>query len=749
MIFFDPHRLRPWPQRPRALVLSLCLAFSGSLTSVALAQHRTAVAGTAQPPGPADGSHAEGQAWSWADLQAWSREQGPSVRLSRLKEHVASSNLQLVESDTGAQLLGAAGVARVKEPVTDTLNRRYERVHGQVGLRWSFLGAQEARQRNVLEAKADQLGTAAQTKLLEAQAITEIGRLYVRYLRSQQREQLVQTYLASRKSVSQRVQQRVAEGHMLRAEAMELQGHYEAAQARLAHEREVQKAALRQMGFLTGRHLRMQAAPALDLHAACMAPANLQDALQTHPALEPVRHAMQGVKEKATHTQFGGVEGGVQLSQNLSKDMGGSGGYSTAVGVDVTIPLEWRSQKQAMAAKLQGQYNEAVEVYEQTRQKLALEQQAALEQYRLRETEMATSAQRYAAAAESQRVVRLREPTVDGDGITGGIKARHAIYEAGMRYVGSAENRDLAAMDMQYFSVGCVLQPQAKDPVQAVVLPGGAKPPKAQSAHASGSPTRPSTPSLDDRTRAPRGTGWYAWQGQEWLLQPARIDQLPPGTSRVLISFTEAQLQALDTQPQRRNGLLQLMARAQQRGIQIELLLGEPTWVLPTGRGNMLALLKKVQTLPFSMVHLDLERSQLPKAQQDGWERLALETVREAASLSRQPISLTTHHRELQLPGFLDALQKAGVKEVIPMIYSANAKRTVDVIKALPPMPQGLDLAVAQSIEKVLPAEESRFRSGRKKSLEHWGDIAQALRTVPGFKGIVVQSWEDYMEAKP
>lgn len=667
------------------------------------------------------------------------------MRLSRLKEHVASSNLQLVESETGAELLGSAGVARVKEPVTDTLNRRYERVHGQVGLRWSFLGAQEARRRNVLEAKADQQTTAAQTKLLEAQAITEIGRLYVRYLRSQQREQLVQTYLDSRKAVSQRVQQRVAGGQMLRAEAMELQGYYEAAQARLAHEREVQKAALRQMGFLTGRNLRMQNAPALDLHAACTAPANLQDALQTHPALEPARHAMQGVKDKSAHTHFGGMEGGVQLSQNLSKDIGGSAGHSTAVGVDVRIPLQWRSQKQAMADKFQGQYNEAAEVYEQTRQKLGLEQQAALEQYRLRETELKTSAQRYAAAAESQRVVRLREPTVDGDGITTGIKARHAIYEAGMRYVSSAEGRDLAAIDMHYFSAGCVLQPQAQDPIQAV-LQGGAKPPKANNFPPHGNAPKP--PPVR-QGQAPRNTGWYAWQGQEWVDQPSRIDQLPQGTSRVLISFTEAQLKALQSQPQRRAGLEQLLARAQQRGIQVELLLGEPTWVLPTGRGNMLALLQQVQTLPFAMVHLDLERSQLPKAQQDGWERLALETVREAVSQSRLPISLTTHHRELHLPGFLAALQQAGVKEVIPMIYSANAKRTVDVIKALPPMPKGLDLAVAQSIEKVLPAEESRFRSGRKKSLAHWDGIAQSLRSVPGFKGIVVQSWEDYMEAKP
>ena len=58
-------------------------------------------------------------------------------------------------------------------------------------------------------------------------------------------------------------------------------------------------------------------------------------------------------------------------------------------------------------------------------------------------------------------------------------------------------------------------------------------------------------------------------------------------------------------------------------------------------------------------------------------------------------------------------------------------------------------LAVAQSIEKELPSEESLFRIGRRQALVHWQGVAQALRTVPGFKGVVVQSWEDYMEAQP
>ena len=752
------------PHRARALSALIGAGLLASMPGVG------ANAQTADAAAPAAAT--AGQAWSWAQLQAWSGEQGPAVRLSRLKEHVASSNLKLVESDNGARIIAAASLTRAREPVTDTLDRSYSRMSGQGGLRWSFLGAEEARRRNVLEAKAGQLGSAAQTQLLQAQAVTELGRLYVRYLRSQQREQVTQAYLASQSQAQAVLKERVAKGHMLRSEELELQGYFEAAQTRLAREKEVQRAALQQMGFLTGRHLRAQPVPALALPQACISPAVLQDAVNTHPALEPARHAMESSREQAQHTRYGGVIGGVQLSQNLSKDFGGSPGHATAVAVDVSIPLQWRSQKDAMAAKLQGQYDEAAEQYAQTQSKLQLEQQSALEQYKLNEGELKSSAQRYAAAVEGLRVAQLRAPSLDGDGMVQTIKAGSGRYEAAIRYINAAEGQDLAAMDMLYYTRGCSLQTRTDDPLQAAVLQrvstgGGSGSGAATAAAAAAGATGATVPAVTAQkvqpandaaaaqpsalaaAAAPEGTGWYAWQGWQWVQQPGRIDRMPQGTQRLLVSFTEDQLLRLVSDDAARQGLNQLAQRASQRGIRLELLLGEPTWVLPKGRGNLLALLQKVQPLPFSMIHLDLERSQLPEEQQKDWTRNVLDSLREAVSQSRVPLSLTTHHRELREPGFLQDLQRTGVKEVVPMIYSANAQSTVNIARQWPPMPRGLDWALAQSIEKELPSEESVFRLGKRKALAHWQGLAQSLLGMPGFKGIVVQSWEDYMEAQP
>ena len=150
------------------------------------------------------------------------------------------------------------------------------------------------------------------------------------------------------------------------------------------------------------------------------------------------------------------------------------------------------------------------------------------------------------------------------------------------------------------------------------------------------------------------------------------------------------------------------------------------------------------------MVHLDLERSQLSVEQQSGWEKNVLALLTQLMRKSTVPISLTTHYRELLLPGFVDALGRAGVTEVIPMIYSASPATTLDIMRKIPQLPQGMQISVAQSIEKDLAAEESFFLKGKGQAVNEWKGLAQTLKAeVKGFGGVVVQSWSDYVEARP
>ncbi|MDR1648453.1 MAG: hypothetical protein LBR88_10575 [Zoogloeaceae bacterium] len=231
-------------------------------------------------------------------------------------------------------------------------------------------------------------------------------------------------------------------------------------------------------------------------------------------------------------------------------------------------------------------------------------------------------------------------------------------------------------------------------------------------------------------------------------MEKQNLSVLPPGSRRLLLSFTAQEWEQLtrDAQNMSRLERLHLVARA--RGVSLELLLGEPTWVLPKGRLRLMSLLRQIPGRFFVMAHLDLERHQLPADRQGNWETQVMKTLREAVAASPIPIALTTHHRELR-PGFLRALNKAGVREIVPMIYVTNNNRVLEIVHGFPPLPKDMTLSVAQSVERDLPREESSFALGKNQSLAHWRALARQLRTIPNFKSIIIQSWEDYQSAIP
>lgn len=530
---------------------------------------------------------------------------------------------------------------------------------------------------------------------------------------------------------------------MLKSEALELQGLLAVVQARAKREQEIQRAALAQMAYLTGHRLGHQTVAPLEVSPACAVADGVQS--EEHPLLESTRLTLQEVQERSALTRYGAIEGGVQLNQSLSKDWGGSAGHATGVAVDIVIPWNWREQKTAMAAKLQAERDLAAQQHAQERQKLQMDRQDALAQWQMRADAVAPVLEQYRASQEALRVALLRKDALDGDGIAQLIRVRHMLYERAQQYVDVLEGRDLAAVEMTYFTEGCALQAGRADEAAAV----GLKISDADVRKVAGDESSERQLAMSG-VALPQGTGWYVWTGQEWLSDPKRIAQLPKGTQRLLLSFDEKELLALTQQGQASQQLIALARVASQKNISLELLLGEATWVLPSARAHLYRLITQVQSLPFRMIHLDLERSQLLKSQQGGWEKSTVALLTEVVRKSQLPISLTTHYRELLLPDFVADLAKAGVKEVIPMIYSASPATTLAIMRKIPQLPQGMQIAVAQSIEKELTKDESFFLKGRAEAAGEWTKLANTLSAeIPSFKGIVVQSWNEYVEARP
>ncbi|MDR1888282.1 MAG: TolC family protein [Zoogloeaceae bacterium] len=407
--------------------------------------------------------------WNWNDLVAWSQQQGPTSRLSSVQEQITQSRVREAEADSTVRVLAGASLARVREPVTDELSRSYERTQAQAGIRWGLLGASETQARQLLDAHANQTLGKTESEARELQARVELAKFYNAYVRSQQREQIVRLFLEGRESIAARLQQRTQGGAMLQAEKLSLLRLYDEAAMTQAREQNAQKAALRQMEFLTGQTLVPRQAPPAGASHACLTPQALEKATTSHPLLLKAKQAASWAEERLNLRRYGGVEAGVQIGYALTHDFGGSNGHNTVIGVDISIPWEWKAQQNARKAQDRGYRDEAEEKYAQLLRQFELESRQAWDAWQLEEQNIQNQTRHFAAAMEALRVARLRLQASDANGLAQLILAQHALHVAAMEVVDAYRKRDLAAVALWYYAPDCPLQEMPQDPAREIL----------------------------------------------------------------------------------------------------------------------------------------------------------------------------------------------------------------------------------------------------------------------------------------
>ena len=696
----------------------------------------TATAQTQPPAAPSP--------MSLAELEGWVRGASPAVDLSQTELVLAQERERTAHASQGAQMFGGASLASAREAVTDTLSRDYQRAQVQLGVRWPLLGSREAQLRAT---GAAGLATGlAQVRLLQTQreAVFAVRRAYVRHLRSSQRQALAQAFVENLPLAQQQLHQRQNSGVLLEADRLDLLALFDAVAAARDSQGAQQAAARRELARLTDQRLPDIQAQAVAWPAACRNADVLLAQADEHATVALARMELDGTTRAAGQVRHEGMQAGVSLAQSLSRDLGGSPGRNTTIGIDFSVPLQWRALRDATLGRIQSEQHRAESLLRLRRSEFQAALEQALAQWQLRSHEIPGHLRRLEAAHEGLRIAQLRLEAFDGDGYSRLLMARHALYQAAVQVVDGAERRELAELDLQALGTAdCGSASIAQDDAASRTLA------PSVAALAGLSAMGAANPSAKPPAPGPAGLGWYLWNGQAMLDKPAQLNKLPAGSRRVLLSFTAAQLQALAT----RAGQLQvqrLLTRAHSLGMSVELLLGEPTWVLPARRQALLDLLAPLRALPWDGLNLDLERSQLPADQQPDWDSNAMDTLRAVRAAVPWPLALTTHYRELQATDFAQRAHAAGATELVAMVYVSNPVRAAEIAAALLQQnPAGLRLAVAQSMERALPPEESSHSAGRAAALQRWRGLAQALAHWPGFSGIVVQSWEEFKEARP
>ncbi|BFT64132.1 hypothetical protein [Pseudomonas moorei] len=241
----------------------------------------------------------------------------------------------------------------------------------------------------------------------------------------------------------------------------------------------------------------------------------------------------------------------------------------------------------------------------------------------------------------------------------------------------------------------------------------------------------------------------YVWDSEALLdpgQRPAELEALRnAGMDKIYLGLKAAQIKDLGATRQR---LEQLLRDAADKGVQVSLLLGDPSWIEPPERHQLTDLLGKLKGLAFISLHLDLEVEQLGMPVPD--QRLTdwLETLRTASSVSPWPVEISSHHRWFADPKpghpcVPCALPDAGVRQVSLMIYTRNPNNSARMAEQIARRWPDLQFRLAQSTEPQLDATES-WAGASTEQLQHQSSVWREQLQPLGIAGIDWQAWRDF-----
>jgi outer membrane protein TolC len=740
-------------------------------------------------------------------LEGWAIEAAPELRLARAQADIETQRLDAAAARLGPRLSGATGLAAGREVVSETSTYDARRLTAQAALRWPLAGNVDAQRRERKEIEAAVTRAQLRTEQVRREVLRQLRAAYAEHAAAQQQARLAAAYLSWQRLTLPVLHERTQAGLLLEADRLGYEVAFTSAQT--THARQLLRVSLarRTLERLTGRALpELSTAPPV-VPTACLQAPVLAQAADLRPDIASASTDVQLRRELVGHGRLEGIDAGVTLAQNVAREVGGRTGWSTSVGLDMSMPLNWQEQRDAESARRRIELALAEELLGIRRADDQRNLDTLLDTVTLRRRESVSAADRVLSALEVWRVARLQAERIAGDPLERALQTRLTLFHAGIELSETELRRWLAELEGPALAPDCAqTTPQVSTPAPAPAqdetvppavttvslddntaeidritdtfertvgelnrprrLPGEKVTSKPATApNAALASVRESTgpaplsaaicPSAPDGSEAAQTTGaaarlaWFVWDSAGLLAAPQQLAELPTSSQRLWLSFSPTQINELDN-PAAVGGVKRFIDAARACGLQVELLFGDPDAVRPDSHARIVSTLNRLLALGFSGLVLDLERDQLPAADRSHWSDWTLAMLREWRASNIGPVVLVTHHRELVDGQFVEQLAAAGVSELVPMIYIADTAAAARQAEQVLASAGTLPVTVAQSIETALPPSESVHSLGRTLALARWQALAQTLSaTHAGLRAIAVQSLEDYLRSTP
>lgn len=705
----------------------------------------------------------------------------------------------LQEERQGPEVFGGLTYGYSDEPVTETSEETlsYRKVTARAGLAFPLLGSWNRRKIDLLQAEREVLEGRVQAEVVASRNVTALRKAYGLIVFEGKRRAFLEAFLDDEISVEALLAERVRKGFLLEADRLEFLSAFDMARRDLAGVKWRQIEALQAIRLATGRSWEIPEEPALPL-----LPGPLPDGetfLESVGSLAETRHLddfialRRAIAEKSDRLDR---QAFLELGVTVGRDFPGSTGTGVYLGLVVREPFGTLTASQdrgRLAALADLERERRAGLVTRIRLEGELMEALVLREYAL--AAVAAARRRLDAAWEALRVTSLRHEGLAGDTFEKYQQSRYAYLRVALdcleaqallfqteaelvrfafppggplpkrRLLHEELSKGEARLDPSWlkaraFPESPFLKP---DPLEGPALAVPPEPasalsrPLAAAGPLSGAAVKPllaTKPVPEAPKQAPLAA--YVWDARPFLDSSRRAEELDAfrdgGFRRMLLSFRGDQIASFRSEGGRKS-LLALLEAARRRSIDVDLLLGDPAWILPESRQELMALIDEMASFPFRGLHLDLEPDSLPGA---SGRRLKLagelvRTIDLARARTDRPLSLSVHPRELE--GDLGALvgpglTRAGLEEVAVMIYSTDAEAVIARFSRLRDAHPALVLALAQSVEAVLSPRESYAHLTRGAFRNRLAYLEESLRS-EGFGGIIVQAWKDYREMMP
>lgn len=689
-----------------------------------------------------------GAATTLAELERALQQGGSASLLASQAQKAAAGQLQQATAQAGWQVYGMA---------TPRYGREGEGgasagVEAGVGLSRQLLGGEEQQQREIANARLrGELAGFAAAESTRA-ALLQLRLAYVDALYAGQLQQLVQAFLERQESARALLAARRQQGLLLPSDEQTYLAGMAEARLQLQQAASRGQFALQQLRQLSG--LAVDEAAPQALRAVVASDDKL--AIEGLPLVQQSWRQWQFLQQQPA-SRWDGVQAsiGIGLGQKLDSRGRAYGNSNLLANLGISMPLSLEEYRRGGRASREAELESARLSYEQSRLQWLgnrQQQQAQLSAIRLENRSVQDYLQ---ALQQSLHERQLRAERLPGDTVEQWLAARYRYYRQSLTALNGWQQEQAALARLAALGDGVVaseslplhdwLAPLTRDLSTSAGRSGISVSTDSQTRPAA-APAKPVASTVTPLVAQARSlsVGSYVWDSRAALRDPAAaVDEWQRyDLDRVLIGLDARQLAAANLVSE----MTRLLDLAHRKGIAVELLLGDASWIAPAGRDKLHRLLQGVAQLPMDGLSLDLEIEQLPdwQARQTRLQQDWLATLMMASQTVRWPLAATFHHRHLAMPALGRQLREAGVARADIMLFSTSQDTVrLGVGRALAAL-DSLPFSLVQSVEKSLSPQESHYRHG----LASLQGIAGVL-VASGGQRLLIQDWATLRTLSP